>query len=182
MAEQRDSTRRTVPLGLARPALAYLGTIGIGIWTLFAVHDVQQGGEVVPAFGRATAALLGPGALWLALGGVLMVPAVALSIELVHRLGATSRTARSVVGGSAWAAWGLFAAIILGVASRLPLVPEWLAADLVLFAGLGAAFSAVGLNRDPVRVGRVLAVSALAVTLLVIVGSFWMAGRWGAAA
>lgn len=78
--------------------------------------------------------------------------------------------------------WCVFMAIMLTVASRMVLVPGALAGDLFLFAGSGAGFSLLAFDGFETRPGKAQMFLALAVTVLVILGSIWMAGRWGGAA
>ncbi len=167
---------------MTRPILGYLVTVTLGVWVFAAVQDMQQGGDVARALVAAATALLGSGLVWLAFAGVLLLPALVLAIELVHRFAATSRVTRSVLGAASWAGWGLFGAMTLAVASRVTLVPEWLAGDLLLFAAAGAGFSMLAFEGYEARAGRALTVLALAVMAFVILGSFWMAGRWGGSA
>ena len=75
----------------------------------------------------------------------------------------------------------MFVAITLAVASHLVAAPETLASDLVLFAASGAGFSVVAFDELESRPGMGLILLALAVTASVILGSMWMAGRWGGA-
>jgi hypothetical protein len=105
-----------------------------------------------------------------------------LTIELVHRVRAGSRVGRSLIGAAAWAAWCLFIAISLAGLSRIILVPEVLAGDLALFAAAGAGFAFLAFDGHETRPGAALTVLALAVAVLAILGSVWMAGRWGGAA
>ena len=110
---------------------------------------------------------------------ILLIPAMVLTIELVHRSRAASRATRSVLGAAAWAGWCLFVATTLAVASRVVLVPETLAGDLLLFAAVGAGFSLLAFDGCGTRPGRALILLALVVTASVGLGSLWMAGRWG---
>lgn len=167
--------------GLTRPILAYFVIVTIGIWLFLAVEDVKTGGELVRAPVVAAAALVGFGLGGLAFISLLMIPALVLTIELVHRFAATSRAARSVAGATTWAGWCLFIAITLAVASRVVLVPESLAAALFVFAASGAGFSLLAFDGLEARPGRGITLLALAVTAVVILGSAWMEGRWGGA-
>ncbi len=165
--------------GLTRPILAYLVIVTLGVWLFLAVEDVRTGSDLVRAPVVAATALLGFGLGGLAFITLLLIPALVLAIELVHRFEATSRAARSVLGAAAWAAWCLFVAITLAVASRVVLVPESLGAALLVFAASGAGFSLLAFDGFEARPGKVLALLAPAVTAFVILGSIWMAGRWG---
>ena len=156
--------------------------VTLGVWAFHAVQLWQQGDEAVPALAESAAALVGLGPVFLASLTVLLVPAMVLTIELVHRFEATSRTARAVLGAASWAAWCLFGAITLAVASRLVLVPEVLAGALGVFAASGTGFSLLGFDGCQSRAGRALTLSALAVTAVVVLGSIWMAGRWSGTA
>jgi membrane-anchored protein YejM (alkaline phosphatase superfamily) len=73
----------------------------------------------------------------------------------------------------------VFVAIVLGLASRLVLVTDVLVPDLVLLAVLGAVFSLLAFDDEGVRPGRALTLLAIAVAVFVVLGSTWMAGRWG---
>ncbi len=170
--------RWAVGSGLTRPILAYLVIVTLGVWVFLAVEEVRTGGDPVGAPVVAASALLGFGVGGLAFIALLLIPALVLTIELVHRFEATSRAAQSALGAAAWAAWGLFIAITLAVASRLVLVPESLGATLLAFAASGAGFSRLAFNGREARPGKALTLLALAVTAFVILGSTWMAGRW----
>jgi hypothetical protein len=61
-------------------------------------------------------------------------------------------------------------------------VPESLAAALFVFAASGAGFSLLAFDGYEARPGKALTLLALAVTASVILGSTWMAGRWGGTA
>jgi hypothetical protein len=164
---------------MTRPILAYLVIVILGVWVFYAVEDVQQGGGLVRATGAATTTLLGAGLALLAFATLLLMPAMVITVELVHRFEAASRAARSVLGAASWAGWCLFVAITLAVASRIVLVPETLAGDLVLFAASGAGFSLLAFDGHDVRPGKALTLVALVVTAFVVLGSIWMSGRWG---
>ncbi len=164
---------------MTRPILAYLVVVTLGLWVFDAVQHVQQGGNLVDELVAAAGALLGYGLVSLVLPALLLIPAMVLTVELVHQFKATSRTTRSVLGAVSWAAWGLFGAITLAVASGVVLVTEWLVGDLVLFAASGAGFSLLAFDGHETRAGKALTLLALAVTAFVILGSIWMAGRWG---
>jgi hypothetical protein len=166
---------------MARPILAYLLVVTLGVCVYLAVEDVKQGGDLVRAPVTAAAALVGSGLGPLTFLAFLLIPAMVLTTELVHRFEATTRAARSVLGAASWAGWCLFVAITLAVASRVVLVPETLAGDLVLFAASGAAFSLLAFDGYQARAGRALTLLALAVPACVILGSIWMAGRWASA-
>jgi hypothetical protein len=145
--------------GMARSTVAYLVVVGLAGWALGAAFG--SGGSLVGA---------------LAIG---LIPAMALTIELVHRVNITSRLGRSIVGAASWAAWGGFVAIVLGATSGLVLVPEVLVPDLGLLAASGAAFSLLAFGREHVRPSRAMRMMAIAVSAFVVLGSIWMAGRWG---
>lgn len=162
--------------------LAYLLTVTIGVAAFTAFQRLQQGYDVLSEVGRAGTALLGLGLVWLVGAGILMLPAFVSTIELVHRFAASSKASRSVLGAASWAGWGLFGAITLSIVSGIVLVPEWLFEDLLLFGAVGAGFAFLAFDGHEARAGRVLSVLALVVALVVVVGSLWMAGRWGAAA
>ncbi len=171
--------RWAVGRGLTRPIVAYLVIVTLGVWVFLAVEDVRTGGDLVRAPVVAATALLRFGLGGLAFITLLLVPAMVLTIELVHRFEATSRAARSVLGAATWAGWCLFVAITLAVASRVVLVPESLAGTLFVFAASGAGFSMLAFDGHEARAGKTLTLLALAVTAFVILGSSWMAGRWG---
>lgn len=157
-------------------------TVIFSITAFLTVGNLQQGGSVSGSLAAAETVLLGTGPIWLVLGVVLLLPAFVLTIELVHRSEATSSTARSLLGAVSWAGWGVFGAVTLALASRVTIVPEWLAGDLLLSAAMGAAFARLAFADHEVRSGRVLTLMAVAVAAFVVLGSLWMAGRWGAAA
>jgi len=48
-----------------------------------------------------------------------------------------------------------------------------------VFAASGAGFSLLAFDEHEARAGKALTLLALAVTAFVILGSSWMAGRWG---
>lgn len=166
---------------MRRPILTYLVIVILGVWIYLMVRDVTEGGDIVRAPVVAASALLGFGlALWLVLT-LLLLPAMVLTWELIHRSAATSRTARSVLGAASWAGWCLLVAIIMALGSRLVATPDTLAIDLVLFAMAGAGFSLLAFDGHDTRPGIVLTLSAVVVTAFVVLGSIWMAGRWGGA-
>ena len=167
--------------GLSRPILAYLTTVIIGVVAFLAMQRLQQGTDVVSEVVGAGTALLGLGLVWLAGAGLLMLPAFVLTIELVHRFAASSKARRSALGAASWVGWGLFGAVTLAIVSGITLVPEWLIGDLLLLGTAGAGFAFLAFDGHDARAGRVLNALALVVTALVVIGSLWMAGRWGAA-
>ena len=169
--------------GLTRPVLAYVVSITLGVWASYGIEDVKQGGDLLRAPVVAATALLGSGPLLVALLGILMIPALTLSLEVVHRAGATetSRAGRFVVGAASWAGWCLVVAIVLSVGSGVVLVPEVLAGDLFLVAASGGVFALLAFDGYVARPGRALTLLALIVTTFVVIGSLWMAGRWGGA-
>jgi hypothetical protein len=171
--------RRTFGRGLTRPILAYLAILTLVVWAGYAVVDLQQGGDLVGAAVVAAGALVGYGLLLVVFLGLLLIPALALTIALVHRFEAASRVARALIGAGSWAGWCLFVTITLAVASGIVLEPGALATDVLVFIGAGAAFSLLAFNGYERQAGRVLTLVALAVGALVIIGSVWMAGRWG---
>lgn len=164
--------------GMTRPILAYLVIVTLGLWVFIAAEDVRTGGDLVRAPVVAVGTLVGFGLGGLAFVTLLLIPAMVLTVELVHRFAAASRAARSVLGAASWAGWCLFVAITLAVASRVILVPETLAGDLVLFAASGVGFSLLAFDGFEAWPGKALTLLALAVTASVILGSIWMAGRW----
>ena len=167
---------------LKRPMLAYLLTVMVGVVAFLAIQRLQQGDDVVTGPVGSTTFLLGWGLAWLAGAGLLMLPACVLTIEMVHRFAASSKASRSVLGAASWVSWGLFGAITLSIVSGITLVPEWLIGDVLLVGAAGAGFAFLAFDGHEARAGRVLSMLALVVTAFVVIGSLWMAGRWGAAA
>lgn len=90
--------------GMRRPILAYLAIVTLGVWTFYLVEDMTQGGDLVRAVVVATGSFLGSGLVLLAFLILVLMPAMVVTIELVHRLEASSRAARSVLGAASWAA------------------------------------------------------------------------------
>ena len=166
--------------GLRRPILAYLQTVIIVVASFMAFQRLQQGHDVVSEVVGAGTALLGLGLVWLAGAGLLMLPAFVSTIELIHRFTASSKARRSALGAASWAGWGLFGAIALAIVSGITLVPEWLIGDLLLLGAAGAGFAFLAFDGHEARAGRVLSVLALVAIVFVVIGSLWMAGRWGA--
>jgi hypothetical protein len=164
---------------LTRPILAYLAVVASAVWLGYAVVDLQQGGDLIGAPVVAAGSLIGYGLVLVAILSLVLIPAFALTILLVHYFEAGSRTARAISGAGAWVGWCLFVTIVLAVASGVELEPGALGTDLVVFAVAGAAFSLLAFDGCDRRVGPLLTVGALAVAVLVILGSLWMAGRWG---
>lgn len=182
MTEREQVLRgRAAGTRLRRPILAYLLTVIIGVASFMAFQRLQQGHDVVSEVVGAGTALLGLGLVWLAGAGLLMLPAFVLTIELVHRFAASSKARRSALGAASWVGWGLFGAVTLAIVSGITLVPEWLIGDLLLLGTAGAGFAFLAFDGHDARAGRVLNALALVVTALVVIGSLWMAGRWGAA-
>jgi hypothetical protein len=58
-------------------------------------------------------------------------------------------------------------------------VADAVVGDLSVLVVSGAAYSALAFADTERRPGKALVAGALAVTVLVIVASAWMAGRWG---
>ena len=168
--------------GWRRPTLAYVLTVIIGVAAFLAFQRLQQGGDIVSEPVGSPTAVFGLGLVWLVGAGILMVPAFVSTIELVHRSAASSKASRSVLGAASWAGWGLFGAIALAIVSGITLVPEWLFGDLLLFGAAGVGFAFFAFAGHEARAGRILSLLALLVAVFVVVGSLWMAGRWGAAA
>jgi hypothetical protein len=168
--------------GWARPIVAYLAIVVLGVWGFYAAEHAARDGDVLRAATAAAAEFLGAGAMLLAFAVILLTPALTLTIEAVHRFGAAARGTRAVLGATSWAGWGLLVAITLAVASRLVLVPEILLGDLGLLGAMGAGFALLGLDGPDRRAGRTLTLLAVAVAAIVVVASSWMAGHWGAAA
>jgi hypothetical protein len=150
-----------------RPVAAYLTATLLG-----ATVAVAQAAPVGDA-GSFPVLLVGA-----ALG---FIPAATLTLELAHRV-RPGPIARALIGAMTWAMWCAIAAAVLAIVSRLTLVPDVLAGDLILCAGAGAAFAALGLSAHPGRPHPALVVVALALTVLLILGASLMAGRWGSAA
>ena len=178
--------RQTRALIVGRPktrdVIAYLAVVLLETWAFYIREDIGQGGDLVRSPGAAIAALLAFGLGPAALLAIVQVPAMVVTIELVHRFRADSLARRSIVGAASWAAWGLFVAVTLAIASQLVVVPETVVVDVALLAASGAAYGLVAFDGPELRPGKVLAASALAVTVLVIFASAWMAGRWGGTA
>ena len=180
-------TRKTIPgrwtfdRGLTRALLAYLVIVTLGVWVFYVVQDTTQGRNLVDAVAAATTFLRNSVVL-LPFLSILLLPAMVLTLDLVHRFKADTIAARLVVGAASWAGWGLFSAIILVVASRLVVVLEVLASDLVFLAASGAVYSLLAFDGYETRPGKAMVALALAATVLVILGSMWMAGRWGGTA
>jgi hypothetical protein len=166
---------------MVRPALSYLGTVMIGVWVFYAGDELGRGGGTVRALLLANGALLPFALVMFLLAGVLMLPAFVLNIELVHRFEATTRLVRSAIGAASWAGWFLVIALTLAALSRLTLLPYLVAGDLALFLVMGAGFSLLAFDGYDARAGRALTVLALAVMGVVVLGSIFMSGRWGAA-
>ena len=176
-----DDIHRKSSLGgrLARPLVAYLTIVLLGVWVFYAVDGVRQRGDIAGAALAAAGALLGPGLVLAASLSLLLIPAVALTVALIHRFEAASRVARAAIGAGSWAAWCLVVAIVLATASGIVLVPDMLIGDLFLFAIAGAGFSLLAFDGYERRVGKALVLVALAVSALFLIGNVWMAGRWG---
>lgn len=168
--------------GLARPILAYVGIVFAGAWVRYGIDDFTQQGDLIRAPFVAAATVLGAGPGPLATLVALFIPATVLTVELVGRLDFRSRTARSFIGAASWAGWGVFLAVSLSALSRVVLLPDLLAAHLALFAAGGAGFTLLDPDGARRRAGRVLIVLAVAVAMLVVLGSIVMAGRWGSVA
>jgi hypothetical protein len=166
---------------MVRPILAYLVTVMLGVWVFYAAEELRRGGDLVRALLLADGAKLPFALANLAFASLLMLPALVLTIELVHRFEANARLVRAVIGAGSWGLWFLFIAFTLAVLSRVVLLPEPLASDLALLLVLGAGFSLVAFEGCEARAGRALAVLALGVTGFVVLGSIVMSGRWGVA-
>lgn len=156
-------------------------SITLSVWVSYAIEDVKQGGDLLRAPVVAATALLESGPFPVALLAVLLIPGATLTLELLHRFEATStsRAARFALGAASWAGWCLLVAITLSVASGVVLVPETVAGDLLLGAASGGTFSVLAFDGHGARPGKALTLLALAVVAFVVIGSLWMAGRWG---
>jgi hypothetical protein len=167
---------------MARPVVAYVLTVAVGAWAFRAVQLWQQGDAPVRAVIESVATLVGLGPIYLAAFAVLLVPALVLTIEVVHRFEVDSRAGRAVVGALSFGSWCLFGATALAVFSRVVLVPEWLVGAIVVFAVSGGAFSLFAFDQREIRPGIALKLLAMLVVAFVILGGVWMAGRWGGTA
>jgi hypothetical protein len=167
-----------VDSGLTRPLLAYIVTVTAGAWILPTVRDVTEGRDLPAAALAATEALRNSLVL-LPLYSLLLLPAMVLTIHLVHRYEADTIATRSLIGAASWVGWGLFGAIAVVVGSRVVLAPESLVGYLSMLAVAGAVYSLLAFDGYETRPGRPLVVLAVIATVLVILGSIWMAGRWG---
>jgi hypothetical protein len=127
----------------------------------------------------AASTLLGFGPALMVTAGVLLIPAMVVTIAAVHRLEAKTRVARAVIGAVSWAGWGFFLAITLAVVSQLVLRPELVGTDLIALAAAGAVFAVLAFDGHERRAGGLLIVIASVVVAFVILGSALMAGRWG---
>jgi hypothetical protein len=180
-------TRKTIPggwtldRGLTRPLLAYLVIVALGVWVFQLVQEAAQGRDLVGAVVAATTAFRNS-LVALPFFSLLLLPAMVLTIELVHRLQASTIAARAAVGAASWITWGLFVAISVVVASRVVLVPETLARYLIFLAAAGAAYTVLAFDGYQARAGKALMLLALATAAVVVLGSMWMAGRWGGTA
>lgn len=165
---------RALPLGLrrmrwARPALAYLSVVAVGVLVFEVVHEPDLVASVP----------VGTGLTLLAFACVLLVPAGVAAVALSHRFEATSGVARAALGAASSAGWGLIVAITLAVVSQLALLLGELVSDLALIAAAGAAFSLLGLDGHESDAGRWLTLVSFVIVALVVVGSALMAGHWG---
>jgi hypothetical protein len=180
-------TRKTIPgrwafdRGLTRPLLAYLVIVTLGVWVFQMVQEAMLGRDPAGAVVAATATFRNSLVL-LPFFSLLLLPAMVLAIELVHRFRAATIAARATVGAASWVAWGLFVAISVAVASRVVLVPETLARYLIFLAAAGAAYTLLAFDGYQARAGKALMLLALATAAVVVLGSMWMAGRWGGTA
>jgi hypothetical protein len=161
-----------------RPVIAYLVVVTLGVWVFNAIEELKQGGDLVRAAVAATSVLRDSLDL-LPMLAVLLLPAMVLTIELVHRFEAESIAARSILGAAAWVGWGLFVAMRLVATSGVVLVPEFLMGALAVFAGAGAVYSLLAFDGHQTRPGRALTLLAVAATAFVVIGSMLMAGHWG---
>jgi hypothetical protein len=150
---------------MGRPLIVYLLIVTVGS---FAFIPMNGPGRDLLSF--------------VVLVGLAFVPALVVNAELVRRFATTSWPRRAIVGAAAWAGWCLFVALDLILTSRVYPVPSALLGPLAIFAGVGAGFSVLAFGGRRARPGIALAVLALAMTTLVVVFGFWMAGRWGSPA
>jgi hypothetical protein len=136
---------------MARPSLAYVLSVAVGAWAFRAVQLWQQGDAPVRAIAESAATLVGLGPIYLGALAVLLVPALVVTIEVVHRFEVDSRARRAVVGAFSFGGWCLFGAIALAVFSRVVLVPEWLVGAIAVFVVAGGAFSLLAFDGLDVR-------------------------------
>jgi hypothetical protein len=166
---------------VTRPLLAYLMIVALGVWVFQLVQEAAQGRDLVGAVVAATTAFRNR-LVALPFFSLLLLPAMVLTIELVHRLQASTIASRAAVGAASWITWGLFVAISVVVASRVVLVPETLARYLILLGASGAAYTVLAFDGYQARAGKALTLFALGTAAVVVLGSMWMAGRWGGTA
>jgi len=177
-------TRKAIPgrwafyRGLTRSLLAYLVVVTLGVWVFLLVQEAMLGRDPGGALLAATTALRNS-IVALPFFSLLLLPAMVLTMALVHRFEASTTAGRAGLAAASWVSWGLFVAISAVVASRVVLVPETLARYLVFLGVSGASYSLLAFNGYQARAGRALTLLALATAAVVVLGSMWMAGRWG---
>lgn len=173
---------RVVGVAIIRPLIAYFATLALGVWVWSTIDHLRQGDDPIRAAVKAAGVFVGLGIAWLTAIAILLAPAMVATIELVHRFGSETRTSRAAIGAAIWAGWCLFVAIVLALTSRVVVDPGALVGALAVFGASGAAYSFLAFDRRPPRPGIVLVSLAVAVIMLVVVGGFLMAGRWGSTA
>jgi hypothetical protein len=178
MGTRNGFSRAWIVGGLTRPLLAYIVTVTFGFWAFSAVRDVTEGRDLISAVLAATEAFRNSLVL-LPFYSLLLLPAMVLAMELIHRFATDTIAVRSIIGAASWVGWGVFGAIALVVASRVVLVAETLVGYLFVLAMWGAVFSLLAFDGYDTRPGKVLTALAVVGAILVILGSLWMAGRWG---
>lgn len=176
--------RSSVPLlgrGMLRPMVAYLGLCLLMVAASYGWLALAEGREPDDVPASVVDSLVQFGPVSLAVMVVLLFPAMVLSVELVRRAGAT-RLARSLICALTWGGWLVFLAVDGAVLSHLFMRPDWIFMLTVFVAAGGAGYAAIAFRGTEARAGRGAIILAVACVALILVGSAWMAGRWGGAA
>ncbi len=167
--------------GMLRPGVVYLALCIFAVVVSYgwlALAEGQEPGDV-PAAVVDSLARFGP--VSLAVVVLLFFPAMVISVELVHRAGAT-RLARSLVCALTWSGWLAFIAVDGAVLSHLFMRLDWIFMLTVFVAAVGAGYAAIAFRGTGARAGWGALILSVVCVALILIGGAWMAGRWVGAA
>ncbi len=183
-AGRPNGPRSRVPAlgrGMLRPTVAYLALSILAVAASYGWLALSESAEPSEAASAMVDSLVPVGLVSLAVIVVLFFPAMVISVELVRRAGAT-RLARSLGCALTWGGWLAFIAVDGAVLSHLFMRLDWIFMLTVVVAAGGAGYAAIAFRGSEARAGWGAITLAVACLALILIGSAWMAGRWGGAA
>jgi hypothetical protein len=162
------------------PLLIYVLLVLVVGWLGYSVQALGEEGSAVSAPFAGLRVLMGFGWTSVALLAIGLLPAMALTRELVARQ-QPSRLARFALGAASWEGWGALVVATAAVARTVVLDAATVAGALVILALSGGLFAEFALRRAVPRPGPVVALVAVAIVVVVLAGEVLTAGRWGSA-